>query len=488
MGRAGAFSLKLGSVRGITELHHLTALDQAAAIRRGEIRPRELVEHYLARIEGLNRDLGAFVTVTADRALDEASEAERRLGTDGALSPLFGVPTAIKDLNLVAGVKTCFGSLAMTEFVAPIDDNVVTRVRGAGLISLGKTNTPEFGLTCYTEPDVAPPARTPFDPSRSAGGSSGGAAAAVSAGLVAVAQGTDGAGSIRIPASVCGLVGLKSSRGRVSAGPVMADISGLAVNGPITRTVSDAAALLDVMAGPMPGDPYWAPPLPEGETFLASTTRAPGRLRIGFTKEPVIAEAELDKECGDAFDAAASLMTELGHEVGECPRLFSGSLVPEFELIWAVGAASIPVAADKESDLRPITRWLRELGRKADATRFMSALARVQFAARQTVVAMSAFDIVVTPTLAQRPALIGAFRDDDHPERDFEAQKRFTPFTAPANLTGQPAISLPLYWSDDGLPIGVQLIGRPAEETVLLSLAAELEQARPWLERVPSVW
>ena len=161
MGRAGAFSLTLGSVRGITELHHLTALDQAAAIRRGEIRPRELVEHYLARIEGLNRDLGAFVTVTADRALDEANEAERRLGTDGALSPLFGVPTAIKDLNLVAGVKTCFGSLAMTEFIAPIDDNVVTRLRGAGLISLGKTNTPEFGLTCYTEPEVAPPAAYP---------------------------------------------------------------------------------------------------------------------------------------------------------------------------------------------------------------------------------------------------------------------------------------------------------------------------------------
>jgi amidase len=480
--------LILGSVRGITELHHLTALDQAAALRRGEIFPRELVEHYLSRIEGLNRDFGAFVTVTADRALDEAKQAERRLGSGGALSPLFGVPTAIKDLNLVAGVKTCFGSLAMTEFIAPIDDNVVTRIRGAGLISLGKTNTPEFGLTCYTEPDVAPPARTPFDPSRSAGGSSGGAAAAVSAGLVAVAQGTDGAGSIRIPASVCGLVGLKSSRGRVSAGPVMADISGFAVNGPIARTVADAAALLDVMAGPMPGDPYSAPPLPEGETFLASTARAPGRLRIGFTKEPVIAEAELDKECLDAFDAAASLIAELGHEVGECPRLFSGSLVPEFELIWAVGAASIPVPADKEGDLQPITRWLRELGQKADAPRFVSALTNVQFAARQAVVAMSAFDIVVTPTLAKRPALIGAFRDDDHPEHDFDAQKRFTPFTAPANLTGQPAISLPLHWSEGGLPIGVQLIGRPAGETVLLSLAAELEQARPWLDRVPSVW
>ncbi|MGA8296918.1 MAG: amidase, partial [Acidimicrobiales bacterium] len=355
-------------------------------------------------------------------------------------------------------------------------------------IILGKTNTPEFGLACYTEPDVAPPARTPFDLNRSAGGSSGGAAAAVSAGLVAVAQGSDGAGSIRIPASVCGLVGLKPSRGRVSGGPLLADVSGLAVNGPIARSVADAAAMLDVMAGPTPGDPYWAPPLPAGETFLAATQRPPPRLRIGVTKEPVIADSELDEACDDAFESAVSLLEELGHSVARCPRIFAPALVPEFELIWAAGAASIPVPAEKERELRPLTRWLRDRGRGADAPRLLSALSTVQIAARQAVVALSSFDVVVTPTLAQRPALVGAIRDDDDPERDFERQKRFTPFTAPANLTGQPAISLPLHWTDDGLPIGIQIIGAPAGETVLLSLAADIERARPWSDRLPAVW
>ncbi|MGB9113570.1 MAG: amidase [Acidimicrobiales bacterium] len=475
-------------MRVITEIHHLTALDQAAAIRRHEIRPLELVEHYLARIEEFNTDLGAFVTVTADRAIDAAKEAERHVGTDAAGSPLFGVPTAIKDLNLVAGVPTRFGSLVANDFVAPIDDNVVSRIRDAGLVSLGKTNTPEFGLTCYTEPEVAPPARTPFDPRRSAGGSSGGAGAAVSAGLAPVAQGSDGAGSIRIPASVCGLVGLKPSRGRVSGGPVVEDSSGLAVNGPLARTVADAAALLDVMAGRMPGDPYWAPPLPDGATFLAATKRPPGHLRIGLTKDPVIADARLDAECDDAFAAAASLFEELGHEVGDCPRLFPRALVPEFELIWAVGAASIPVPPGKEEELRPITRWLRERGKSAEAARFVTALATVQAAARQAIIATSSFDVVATPTLAQKPAYVGAIRDDEDPEHDFEAQKRFTPFTAPANLTGQPAISLPLYWTEEGLPIGVQLIGRPAGEYELLALAAELERARPWAGHVPPMW
>lgn len=486
--RTHAPSRTIDSVRAIAELHHLTALGQASAIRRREVRPLELVEHYLTRIDELNSDLGAFVTVTADRAIDAARDTERRLGSAAAASPLFGVPTAIKDLNLVAGVPTFFGSSATADFVAPIDDNVVTRLRQAGLISLGKTNTPEFGLACYTEPDVAPPARTPFDPNRSAGGSSGGAAVAVSSGLVAVAQGSDGAGSIRIPASVCGVVGLKTSRGRVSSGPIVSDITGLAVNGPIARTVADAAALLDAMAGPMPGDPYWAPPLAEGETFLASARRSPGRLRIGMTKAPVIADAHLDQECVEAFESAASLFEELGHEVDECPPLFASSLVPEFELIWAVGAASIPVPAEREEKLRPLTRWLRERGRSAGAARYASALAAVGFAARQAVIAMSAFDVIATPTLAEQPALVGAIRDDDDPERDFEAQKHFTPFTAPANLTGQPAISLPLYWTADGLPIGVQLIGPPAGETLLLSLAAELERARPWFDRLPSVW
>lgn len=442
----------------------------------------------MARIEALDSAFGAFVTVTAERALAESEALENRQRSGAALSPLFGVPVAIKDLNLVAGVRTCFGSAVMTDFIAPIDDNMVSRLRSAGLVSLGKTNTPEFGLACYTEPEVAPPARTPFDAARSAGGSSGGAAAAVAAGLTALAQGSDGAGSIRIPASACGLVGIKTSRGRVSGGPFSADVSGLAVNGPIARTVSDAAALLDEMAGAMPGDPYWAPPLPEGKTFLSSARSPCRRMRIACTREPVIADAALDPECVAAYDAAVSLLENLGHEVSECPRLFPSELVPEFEMIWAVGAATIPVPEDREADLRPLTRWLRARGRSVDAPTILSALATLQLAARQAVIMTAPYDAVMTPTLAQRPALVGEIRDDEHPEADFEAQKRFTPFTAPVNLTGQPAISLPLYWSAEGLPIGIQLIGRPAGEAELISLAGELEQACPWNGRVPSVW
>ncbi len=472
----------------MTELHHLTALQQAEAVRHREVSPRELAAHYLERIGRLGAEFGAFVTVTADRALEAAAEAEARVLAGEALPPLFGVPTAIKDLNLTAGVATKFGSAAMADFVSPVDDHVVTLLRAAGLVSLGKTNTPEFGLPCYTEPDVAPPARTPFDPSRSAGGSSGGAGAAVAAGLVPVAQGSDGAGSIRIPASVCGVVGLKTSRGRVSGGPVFADIAGLAVNGPLARTVADAAALLDAMASPMPGDPYWAPPLPAGDTFLAATRLPPGRLRIGRYLTPPIPGAVVDPDCVAAYEGASRLLEALGHTVEDCDPPFAEDMVATFETIWSVGAASLPVPEERESELRPLTRWLRERGRAVSGIQAIEALATAQLVARQAVVAASAYDAVLTPTLAQVPALVGGLRDDAHPDADFDAQKRFTPFTAAANITGQPAISLPLHWTAEGLPVGVQLAGRPAGEASLLALAAQIEAARPWDAHVPACW
>ena len=261
----------------MTQLHDLTALEQGAAVRRREVSPVELVDHYLDRVERLSDEVGAFVTVTADLARRQARLAESRAGEGG---PLFGVPTAVKDLNLTAGVRTTFGSTVFADFVPDVSDEVVTRLEAAGTISLGKTNTPELGSPCYTEPDVAPPARTPWDLTRMAGGSSGGAGAAVAAGLVPVAQGSDGGGSIRIPASCCGLVGFKPSRGRVSTSPMYADPVGLGTAGPLARTVRDAAALLDVMAGPAVGDPYWAAPLPDGETFLGRV-RPPARPPAG---------------------------------------------------------------------------------------------------------------------------------------------------------------------------------------------------------------
>ncbi|NUS51435.1 MAG: amidase, partial [Nocardioidaceae bacterium] len=241
----------------MAQLHDLTALEQGAAIRAGEVSSTELLSHYLERVGRLSDPVGAFVTVTGELAAKQAALADAGVGD--RTSPLYGVPTAIKDLNMTAGVVTEFGSATMRGFVPSVSDEVVLRMEAAGLVSLGKTSTPEFGSPCYTEPDNAPPARTPWDLDRMAGGSSGGAAAAVAAGLVPVAQGSDGGGSIRIPASCCGLVGLKPSRGRVSGAPMYGDPVGLGTAGPIARTVRDAAALLDVLAGHAPGDPTWAP-------------------------------------------------------------------------------------------------------------------------------------------------------------------------------------------------------------------------------------
>lgn len=472
----------------MSQLHDLSATEQAEALRRREVSPRELVSHYLERVERHGAELGAFVTVTADRALELADRAGERLREGGDLPPLLGVPTAIKDLNLQAGVPVKFGSVVMEDFVSPVDDHVVTLLEAAGLISLGKTNTPEFGLPCYTEPEVAPPARTPHAPERSAGGSSGGAGAAVAAGLVPFAQGSDGAGSIRIPASACGLVGLKTSRGRVSGGPVMADVAGLSVNGPLARTVADAAAMLDAIAGPMPGDPYWAPPLPPGRSYLEAARAPVGRLRIGRYATPVVPGAEVSAESQAAYEEASKLLESLGHEVEDCAAPFGAEMIPVFETIWSVGAAAIPVPEGREAELRPLTRWLRERGRAVSGAEALEALASAQLTARSAVVAAGAYDAVLTPSLAREPALVGELRDDERPEADFEAQKRFTPFTAPVNMTGQPAVSLPLHWTDEGIPLGVQLVGRPAGEAALLALAAQLEAARPWRHHLPPCW
>jgi amidase len=359
-------------------------------------------------------------------------------------------------------------------------------MKAAGLISLGKTNTPEFGLPCYTEPDVAPPARTPWDLTRSAGGSSGGAAAAVAAGLVPAAQGSDGGGSIRIPASLCGLVGIKPSRGRVSGAPLSAEVTGLSTNGPLARTVRDAAALLDVMAGPAPSDWLWAPP--PASSYLASCDDEPRALTIGRYVTPVIADCDVHPDCVAAYESATRLLRDLGHTVVDHNPRFGPGLVPAFETVWAMSALSAPLSAAAESRARPLTRWLRARGREASGEEAFDALTTLRLAARAEIEATQRFDAVLTPTLAAPPPPVGALRDDDDPAADFEAQKRFTPFTAPYNMSGQPAVSLPLHWNDAGLPIGVQLVGRPCDETTLVRLAAQLEAAAPWATRRPDCW
>ncbi len=471
----------------MTEIHDMTGLEQADAVRRREVSPVELARYYLDRIDRLNSSVGAFVTVTPERALRRAAELERN-GPGNAASPLWGVPTAIKDLNLTAGVPTQFGNAAFKDFDLGVDDYVVEHIQAAGLVSLGKTNVPEVGLPCYTEPEIAPPARTPHDLERSAGGSSGGAAAATASGLVPLAQGNDGAGSVRIPASVCGLVGVKTTRGRVSNGPVFSDINGLAVNGPLARTVADAAALLDVMAGSHDGDPYTLPPLPVGETFLAAAAKRPAKLAIGRYATPVVPGATVEPECMEAYERATALLADLGHTVEDCDPPFGEDLVPQFEVIWSSAAASLPIPPEAEEGLRPLTRWLRERGRTYSAADFATALSAAQIASRQAIMASAKYDAVLTPTLAQTPRPVGWFRNDDDPAAEFELQKRFTPFTAPYNITGQPAVTLPLHWTPTGLPVGVHLVGRMGDEATLLALGAEIEEAAPWRDHKPSIW
>lgn len=480
----------------MTHIHDLSALELAAAYRAGEVSPLEATEHYLTRIEQFSTTLGAFVTVTADQAraqartATDALHAAQRAGE--TVSPLYGIPTAIKDLNATAGVRTTFGSAAMADYVPEYSDEVVQRIERAGMISLGKSNTPEFGSPCYTEPDdvIAPPARTPYDLSRTAGGSSGGAAAAVAGSLVPIAQGSDGGGSIRIPASVTGLVGFKPSRGRISKGPLFGDITGLSTSGALARTVRDSAAMLDVLAGPSVGEPSWAPELPAEETYLGWCDRAPQRLRIARWSEAALSTEPVDPQVLAVYDAASALLESLGHEVIEVPAPIGPDVLPTFEIVWSVLTAMAPLPAELEIQLRPLTRWLRGRGNGYSATEFGEALASLHQIAARTIITLDPYDAVLTPTLAQLPVPIGAIRNDDDPAADFAAQVRFTPFTAQWNVTGIPAVSLPVGWTAPDaqgtvLPVGVMLGGRPAQDHVLYALAAQIEEAcsepgNPW--------
>ncbi|MHA3704378.1 amidase [Jatrophihabitans sp. YIM 134969] len=465
----------------MTELHELSALELGAAVRAREVGVVELVDHFLDRVTTLDDGVGAFVTVTADAARAHAARVQQAVDDGTATSPLAGVPTAIKDLQATRGVPTKLGSPVFADWVPEYDDHVVTSLAAAGLPSLGKTATPEIGLPCYTETDIGPPARTPWDLDRLAGGSSGGAAAAVAAGLLPIAQGSDGGGSVRIPASVTGLVGLKTSRGRVSRGPVDLDSTGLSVIGPLAVTVRDAAAFLDVVAGPRPGDPDPLPPLPAGETFLAACEREPGRLRIGrFVDSPM--PADLDPRIRAVWEETSRLLERLGHEVVDVPAPLPPEVVPVFETVWAVSAATAPIPPEAEPLLRPLTRYLRERGRAVSGVQYAQALGQMRLATRRALAATAHLDAVLTPTLAQTPRPVGWFTESGDPAADFELQKRFTPYTALYNVTGQPAISLPLGWTepdDDAptLPIGMMLVGRPAGDAALLSLAAQVEAA-----------
>jgi len=461
-------------------LHDVTAVEQAAAIRSGELTAVELAEHYLARSETVT---GAFVALTPDVALAQA----RAVDAGEVTGPLAGVVCPVKDLFFMRGSSTRFGSVAY-DFPAMDDDHVVRAMREAGLVFTGKTTTPEFGLPCYTEPDpsVSAPARNVWDSERTAGGSSGGAAVAVASGLAPIAHGSDGGGSIRIPASANGLVGLKPSRGRVSNGPLRDPVGDLVTSGPLARTVADAAALLDAMATPFPGDPYYAPP--PATSFLDAAVQEPGRLRIGYFSEPIIADVPVDPAARAGVESAAARLEELGHQLEPIARPFGPELVVQFEHLWHVLALLTPVMPEDEQRLQPTTQYLRELGRGVSGIALAQAVSLVRIQTRATLQSWAAFDAVLTPTTNGPAPLVSDLVDLADPARDFDNQKAWAAYTAAFNMTGQPAISLPLHRTPEGLPQGVQLIGRMYGEEGLLSLSGQIERAYPWHADRPSAW
>lgn len=480
----------------MAELHDLTARELAAAIRRRETSPTEVLSHTEARMDALDEHVGAFVTRAPELAAEQAQAATAALDAAGddpkalaALPPLLGVPLPIKDLNMVAGVPMQAGSAALAGFVAPVDDGVVTRLREAGTVMVGKTNTPEIGLPCYTEPDIAPPARTPWDLTRSAGGSSGGAAAAVAAGIVPIAHGSDGGGSIRIPAAACGLVGLKASRGRISTGPRGVDGPALATNGVLTRDVRDTALALDLLSSPWPGDTYRLPPAQT--SFLGACDRREQHLRIGVITTPFITPDEpVHPEAIAAVELATRALTDLGHHVVEAPVPFPAEKWRPFLDVWSVMAATAPIPPEAEHLLVPLSQWMRARGRGVDGLTYASAINAGQQLAREAAAAWAGVDVILTPSLAQPPPTIGAMRDDADPEADFWAQCAFTPWSSTWNIIGSPAMSVPLHWAaaDDGgpqLPFGVTLGAGLGQEERLLSLGAALEEAMPWSGRRP---
>ena len=461
----------------------------AASVRGGDVSARELVEASLHAIDRLNGELNAFVTLCEDRALAEADAIQ-----PGDSRPLAGIPIAIKDLGqFTEGVRTTMGMNAMEEWVPPMDSALVRRVREAGAIVVGKTNTPELGILPVTEPERFGPTRNPWDTSRTPGGSSGGSASAVASGMIPIAHANDGGGSIRIPASACGLVGLKPARGRVSLSPMGEYAGGIAIDGCVSRTVADTALMLDVIAGYEPGDPYWAPaPL---APFADAVERAPGALRVAFMTESPNGVPVHD-DCVTAVRETAELLESLGHSVQEAPPLSDEGYIDNFIKLWTSGVAIAvrgfgmlrgePLDLDK---LEPLTREMKEMADGFSAADYLEALGFLQMLSRGVVGMWSDIDVLLTPTVAQPPLPIGALapQEGEPAMAWLNNAAEWVPFTPVVNVTGQPAISLPLHHSEAGLPIGVHLVGPPAGEELLLSLSAQLEQARPWAARRPEV-
>jgi amidase len=468
------------------ELAAMDATAQAALVRGGEVTAAELVEAAVERVERDNPALNAVVTTM----FDEARRAAERPPGDG---PFAGVPFLLKDLVAAyEGARLSCGSDFLGDFVPDRDSELVSRLKRAGLVCVGKTNTPELGILPTTEPRRFGPTRNPWDRSRSAGGSSGGSAAAVAAGLVPLAHGNDGGGSIRIPASCCGVFGLKPTRARNPLGPYTGDVmSGLVVEHAITRSVRDSAALLDATSGPEVGDPYWAPP--PARPFAEEVGADPGRLRIAFTAESYTG-APVHPDCAAAVLDAARLCEDLGHEVAEAAPVVEPDMMSQaFLAVFGAGVAwqvewlgRVTSRTPSPDYLEPLTWALCELARATSAADYLLAVQWLQIVSRDVGRFFADYDVWLTPTLAEPPVPLGTFdAPPDDPLAPLMRAVSWVPFTPICNATGQPAMSVPLHWNAGGLPVGSHFVGRFGDEATLLRLAAQLEEARPWADRRP---
>jgi amidase len=470
------------------DLLFMPAIELAARIRSGELRAAELVGASLTRIRELNPTINAFVDVFEEAAVAEAEA----IGPDDD-RPFAGVPIAIKNNRAVSGRRLTLAAEFLGDFVARYDHNVVARLKAAGFVIVGTTTLPEWGILPTTETRRFGPTRNPWDQSRTPGGSSGGSGAAVAAGMVPIAHANDGGGSTRIPAACCGLVGLKPQRGRISVAPDAGQLF-LVQDGVLTRTVAETAALLDLLAGPVLGDMSWAPP--PSEPFAVSAGRDPGRKRIAMTTLSPIPGVAIDPVCVQAVQDAAALLESLGHEVFEADppwgnddallNTFTASFGPAVctQIALAQMLAGRPATED---DMEPLSWAVWELCKSINSTDALLAELQLHAVGRGLITWIAQYDALLTPALAEAPVTLGTIDplDATDPMRTFARSGAFTPFTAPLNVSGQPAISLPLFERENGLPLAVQLVGQPAGEGDLLALAAQLEQAAPWADRRP---
>jgi amidase len=475
-------------VRGVTKTAWLDATAQAGLVRCGECGPGDLVEAAIARIEAVNPQLDAVIRTRFDRARAEVAAGL----PDG---PFRGVPILFKDLGCVtAGEATSFGLGPLRELPWPVTSYLADQFRAAGFVPLGRTNVPELGTTVTTESRSFRPARNPWQPGHSTGGSSGGSAAAVASGMVPVAHATDGGGSIRIPASECGVVGLKPTRGRVSQGPLSGEAwAGGVADGAVARTVRDVAGVLDVMSARMPGEPYYAPPLQRPLSLEVGAD--PGRLRIGVLDRPGGGDYLDDPECRAAVAGAARLLESLGHDIAESApaAMFEPQFGGNFNTIIAADTETTFQAFERllgrpiaEDEIEPRNIGYRRAGKALGAVTYLESRAWFGMWARRMASWWNDHDLLVTPTLGAPPPELGWFTADG-PQFEGRRIASLIPYTAQFNMTGQPALSLPLHWTPGGLPVGVQLVAAYGREDALIQVASQLEQAAPWQHRRPQV-